>query len=58
MLLSLGHRRIAVAVGSRLLTTVTDRLAGAGQALGAAGISIDDLPVVEAAFTRKNFYKW
>lgn len=51
-LLSLGHRRIAFAVGSRALTTVTDRLDGAGQALAAAGLSIDDLPLVESAFTR------
>ncbi|WP_199434644.1 LacI family DNA-binding transcriptional regulator [Qaidamihabitans albus] len=51
--LSLGHRRIAFTVGSRALTTVADRLAGAAAALGAAGLSIEDLPVVEAAFTRE-----
>jgi LacI family transcriptional regulator len=52
-LLSLGHRRIAFAVGSRVLTTVADRLDGAGQALAEVGLSIDDLPIVESAFTRE-----
>ena len=51
-LLSLGHRRIAVVTGSRQLTTVADRLAGIGSALAAVGLSLADLPVVEAPFTR------
>ncbi|WP_238546941.1 LacI family DNA-binding transcriptional regulator [Saccharopolyspora erythraea] len=51
--LSLGHRRIAFAAGPPALTTVADRLAGAGQALGEAGLTLDDVPVVEAAFTRE-----
>jgi LacI family transcriptional regulator len=51
--LSLGHRRIAFAVGPSVLTTVADRLAGAAQALGEAGSSLDDMPVIEAAFTRE-----
>ncbi|MEV0704668.1 LacI family DNA-binding transcriptional regulator [Saccharopolyspora sp. NPDC050389] len=50
--LSLGHRRIAVVTGPRILTTVADRLAGAAQALEAAGLSIEDIPVIEEAFTR------
>src|SRR6478609_1388837 len=50
--LSLGHRRIAVASGSRQLTTVADRLAGIEQACTAAGLDFADLPVVEADFTR------
>ncbi|GAA4866328.1 LacI family DNA-binding transcriptional regulator [Saccharopolyspora cebuensis] len=50
--LSLGHRRIAFAAGSLELTTVADRLAGAEQALSAAGLALADLPVVEAPFTR------
>jgi len=50
--LSLGHRRIALAVGSRGMTTIADRLEGIEQALRATGMSVDDLPVVEAAFTR------
>ncbi|MDA3625577.1 LacI family DNA-binding transcriptional regulator [Saccharopolyspora oryzae] len=50
--LSLGHRRIAFVSGPRTLTTVADRLAGAAQALEAAGLSIEDVPVVEEAFTR------
>ncbi|TDC95498.1 LacI family transcriptional regulator [Saccharopolyspora aridisoli] len=51
--LSLGHRRIAFAVGLPALTTVADRLSGAGQALGEVGLCLDDVPVVEAAFTRE-----
>ena len=51
-LLSLGHRRIAVAAGSPKLTTIADRLAGVAQALEAAGLSLADLPVVHADFTR------
>lgn len=50
--LSLGHRRIALATGSRRMTTVADRLEGIEQALRAEGLSIEDLPTVEAAFTR------
>jgi LacI family transcriptional regulator len=50
--LALGHRRIAVASGSRQLTTVADRLAGIEQACTAAGLDFADLPVVEADFTR------
>ncbi|MCI2417931.1 LacI family transcriptional regulator [Saccharopolyspora sp. K220] len=51
--LSLGHRRIAFVVGPKALTTVADRLAGVDQALGARGLSVDDMPVIEAAFTRE-----
>lgn len=51
-LLSLGHRRIAVATGSRGLTTIADRLAGVEEAFAAAGLDFADVPVVEAAFTR------
>ncbi|SDX38166.1 transcriptional regulator, LacI family [Saccharopolyspora shandongensis] len=50
--LSLRHRRIAFVAGPRALTTVADRLAGAAQALEAAGLSIEDIPVIEEAFTR------
>lgn len=50
--LSLGHRRIAFVAGPRALTTVADRLAGAAQALEEAGLSIEDIPVIEEAFTR------
>lgn len=51
-LLDLGHRRIAVACGSRLLTTVADRLDGVWEAVGAAGLDPEAVPVVEAEFTR------
>lgn len=51
--LGLGHTRIAFAAGSRELTTVADRLAGAEQALAAAGQDLDRVPIVEAAFTRE-----
>jgi LacI family transcriptional regulator len=50
-LLQLGHRRIAVASGSRRLATMADRLVGIEQALGAHGLKLADLPVVEAEFT-------
>jgi LacI family transcriptional regulator len=51
--LSLGHRRIAFATGSRALTTVADRLAGVSEALAAYGLSLEKLPVIEAEFTRE-----
>lgn len=51
-LLDLGHRRLALATGSRQLTTVADRIAGVAEAFAAAGLDIDDVPVVEADFTR------
>ncbi|MCZ7437774.1 LacI family DNA-binding transcriptional regulator [Micromonospora sp. WMMC241] len=51
-LLSLGHRRIAVAAGTPGLTTVADRLAGVAAALAAAGHSPDALSVVHSDFTR------
>jgi LacI family transcriptional regulator len=50
-LLSLGHRRIAIAAGPEGLTTVTDRLAGIASALGRLGLSLADLPVVQTDFT-------
>ena len=51
-LLSLGHQRIAVASGPRGLTTVADRLAGIEAALRSRGRRLEDVPVIEAAFTR------
>ena len=51
-LLDLGHRRIAVATGSRLLTTVADRLEGVWAAFRAAGLDVEGVPLVEAEFTR------
>lgn len=51
--LSLGHRRLALASGSTGLTTVADRLEGIGKALAGAGLSLDDVLLVEAAFTRE-----
>ncbi len=50
--LSLGHRRIAIAAGTQKLTTVADRLSGVGAALRAVGLSLADLPVVQTDFTR------
>ncbi|WP_435771339.1 LacI family DNA-binding transcriptional regulator [Nocardioides sp. SYSU DS0651] len=50
--IGLGHRRIAVATGSRDLTTIADRLDGVAEAFEAAGLDFEDVPVVEAAFTR------
>ncbi|WP_210438834.1 LacI family DNA-binding transcriptional regulator [Nocardioides xinjiangensis] len=51
-LLDLGHRRVAVAAGSRQLTTVADRLAGLQQAFADAGLDFAAVPVVETDFTR------
>lgn len=51
--LGLGHRRVAIATGSRGLTTIADRLAGAAEAFGAAGLTIEGVPVIEAEFTRE-----
>ncbi|KAA1422472.1 LacI family transcriptional regulator [Mumia zhuanghuii] len=51
-LVGLGHRQIAIASGTVNLTTVVDRLAGIERALADHGIDIDDLPLVEAEFTR------
>lgn len=50
--LALGHRRICLASGSQALTTVADRIAGIHDALDAAGIPRDSVPVLEDAFTR------
>jgi LacI family transcriptional regulator len=51
-LLDLGHRRVAVATGSRQLTTVADRITGVQAAFAAAGLDFADVPLVEADFTR------
>ncbi|GAA2479101.1 LacI family DNA-binding transcriptional regulator [Winogradskya humida] len=51
-LLSLGHRRIAIAAGTPGLTTVVDRQAGVASALRQHGIDLDDLPIVHTDFTR------
>jgi LacI family transcriptional regulator len=50
--LGLGHRRLAVLSGSVGLTTVADRLAGVHEAMTAAGVDPDGVPVVEEEFTR------
>jgi LacI family transcriptional regulator len=50
--LSLGHRRIAVAAGPERLTTIADRLAGVASALARERLSLQALPVVHADFTR------
>lgn len=51
--LGLGHRRVAIATGSRGLTTIADRLAGVAEAFDAAGLTIEGVPVIEAEFTRE-----
>jgi LacI family transcriptional regulator len=51
-LLELGHRRIGVIAGPPVLTTVADRIAGVASALGAHGLSLDDVPVLHTDFTR------
>ena len=50
--LGLGHRRLAILSGSLGLTTVTDRLAGVHEAMRAAGVEPDGVPVIEDEFTR------
>ncbi|MEV4539708.1 LacI family DNA-binding transcriptional regulator [Asanoa sp. NPDC049518] len=52
-LLSLGHRRLAVAAGTGGLTTVTDRMAGVLRALRSLGLDASSLPVVHTDFTRE-----
>ncbi|NGO80485.1 LacI family transcriptional regulator [Streptomyces sp. YC504] len=51
-LVSLGHRRIAVAAGDAKLSTVVDRLAGVAVALERAGLPMSEVPVMHAEFTR------
>jgi LacI family transcriptional regulator len=51
-LLKLGHRRIGVIAGPAVLTTVADRLAGIATALGAHGMTLDDVAVLHTDFTR------
>lgn len=51
-LLGLGHRRIAIVSGSRGLSTIDDRLAGVEAALQDVGLSLSELPLYEAVFTR------
>lgn len=51
-LLSLGHRRIAIAAGPPRLTTVVDRLAGVASAVRDGGLSWADVPIVHADLTR------
>ncbi|TDD72605.1 LacI family transcriptional regulator [Jiangella aurantiaca] len=51
-LLALGHRRLAIATGSRALTTIADRISGVAEAFGAAGLDFTTVPQVEAEFTR------
>ncbi|HYN94004.1 MAG TPA: LacI family DNA-binding transcriptional regulator [Pilimelia sp.] len=51
-LLSLGHRRVAVAAGPARLTTVVDRLAGVAAAVRRHGLPWPATPVVHADFTR------
>lgn len=48
----LGHRRIAVVCGPRILETVADRLAGVRQALGALGGELAESDIAEGDFTR------
>lgn len=51
-LLGLGHRRVAVMTGSLGLTTIADRIAGVREAFEAAALDFDQVPVLEAPFTR------
>jgi LacI family transcriptional regulator len=51
-LLELGHRRIGVIAGPPVLTTVADRLGGVERAFTDRGLSLDDVPVLHADFTR------
>lgn len=52
-LIGLGHELIGLASGSTALTTVHDRLQGISDALEAQRRSLDDVPIVEAEFTRE-----
>jgi LacI family transcriptional regulator len=50
--LGLGHHKVAIATGSRALTTIIDRLAGVEDAFRTNGLAFADVPVIEAEFTR------
>jgi LacI family transcriptional regulator len=55
-LLDLGHRDFAVLTGSRVLTTVIDRLGGFREGLAEGGGRLADEHVIEGAFTRDGGY--
>jgi LacI family transcriptional regulator len=55
-LLSLGHRRIAIIVGSEHVATAKDRLLGYSAALAEAGITLDSDLVIPGGFTESGGY--
>jgi LacI family transcriptional regulator len=56
LLLSLGHRRIAMLSGPRGVSTAEDRVAGYGRALAEAGVGFDAAPVCYGKFSLESGY--
>lgn len=54
LLISLGHRRIALLNGPQNVSTASDRLVGFNRALAAAGIDPSKQVVISGAFTRES----
>lgn len=54
LLISLGHRRIALLNGPQNVSTASDRLVGFNRALAAAGIDQSKQVVISGAFTRES----
>ena len=56
-LLGLGHRRIGCITGPSYLTPSADRVAGYREALGAAGVPLDEALVVTGDFQHESGYR-
>ncbi len=56
LLLSLGHRRIAMLSGPRGVSTAEDRVAGYRRALAEAGVDVDAAPVCYGEFSLQSGY--
>lgn len=57
LLLSLGHRRIAMLSGPKDVSTAVDRVAGYRHGLTEAGVEIDDLLILYGEFTQASGFE-
>ena len=57
LLLSLGHRRIAMLSGPKDVSTAVDRVAGYRRGLTEAGVAIDDLLILYGEFTQASGFE-
>lgn len=57
LLLSLGHRRIAMLSGPKDVSTAADRVAGYRRALTEAGLEVEELLVLYGEFTQASGYE-